>query len=76
MVMDAYMAGMHTIFVMYAPIIGVCFVCAVLIRDEGVAEKDARSPTAVPLSERGVRDGSEGVMTTGSVPPGGRQDQV
>lgn len=72
MVMDAYMAGMHTIFVMYAPIIGVCFVCAVLIRDEGVAEKDTKTPTAVPLSERGV---GEGVMMTGSVPME-RQDQV
>lgn len=71
--MDAYMAGMHTIFVMYAPIIGACFVCAVLVRDEGVAEKDARPP-AVPLSERGVRDVSEGVMINN--PPVARQEQV
>ncbi|RAO70256.1 uncharacterized protein BHQ10_006268 [Talaromyces amestolkiae] len=73
MVMDAYMAGMHTIFVMYAPIIGVCFVCAVLIRDEGVAEKDAKPP-AVPLAEREVRDVSEGVSVDS--PPVGRQAQV
>ena len=72
--MDAYMAGMHTIFVMYAPIIGVCFVCALLIRDEGVAEKDAKTQTAVPLSERGVGGGGEGVLTHS--PPGGRQDRV
>lgn len=71
--MDTYMAGMHTIFVMYAPIIGVCFVCAVLIKDEGVAEKDARPP-AVPLSEREIRDVSEGVSIDS--PPVRRQAQV
>lgn len=43
--MDAYMTGMHTIFVMYAPIIGICFICAVFIKDEGVAEKDAKPTT-------------------------------
>ncbi|KUL87128.1 hypothetical protein ZTR_05603 [Talaromyces verruculosus] len=58
MVMDAYMAGMHTIFVM----------------DEGVAEKDAKTQTAVPLSERGFGGGGEGVLIHS--PPGGRQDQV
>lgn len=41
-VIDAYMKGMHTIFIMYAPIVGICFLCAVCIRDEGVAEKDAK----------------------------------
>lgn len=45
-VMDAYMSGMHTIFIMYAPIIGICFLCAVFIKDEGVAEKDAKPNTA------------------------------
>jgi hypothetical protein len=74
MVMDAYMAGMHTIFVMYAPIIGVCFVCAVLIRDEGVAEKDAKAPAVLPSEKTGGRDMSEGVMINS--PPVTRQGQV
>lgn len=42
-VIDAYMKGMHTIFIMYAPIVGICFLCAVCIKDEGVAEKDAKA---------------------------------
>ncbi|QGA15779.1 hypothetical protein EYB26_003439 [Talaromyces marneffei] len=82
MVMDAYMAGMHTIFVMYAPIIGVCFVCAVLIRDEGVAEKDARAPVDTSSradegrgsEKKGVRDGGEGSMVNS--PSVGRQERV
>lgn len=77
------MTGMHTIFVMYAPIIGVCFVCAVLIRDEGVAEKDAkvtvdpsgRADEVKNGGKREVRDVSEGVVT-GNVLPVGRQEQV
>lgn len=35
------MSGMHSVFVMYAPIIGVCFIAASLVKDRGVAEKDA-----------------------------------
>ncbi|OGM46569.1 hypothetical protein ABOM_004672 [Aspergillus bombycis] len=41
-VLDAYMAGMHANFIMYAPVIGVCFLCAILIQDNGVAEKDSK----------------------------------
>ena len=41
LVLEAYMRGMHLIFTMYAPVIGVCFVAASLVKDRGVAEKDA-----------------------------------
>ena len=35
------MSGMHSVFIMYAPLIGVSFIAASLVRDRGVAEKDA-----------------------------------
>ena len=41
LVLDAYMSGMHSVFTMYAPVIGVCFITASLVKDRGVAEKDA-----------------------------------
>ena len=41
LVLKAYMSGMHSVFIMYAPIIGVCFIAASLVKDSGVAEKDA-----------------------------------
>lgn len=53
-VLDAYMKGMHTIFIMYAPVVGACFVAASLVKDRGVAEKDA---SAVGLREK-VCDGT------------------
>ena len=40
-VLDTYMSGMHSIFIMYAPLIGVSFIAASLVKDRGVAEKDA-----------------------------------
>lgn len=49
LVLDAYMKGMHSIFIMYAPVIGVCFVAAALVKDRGVAERDA---SAVELRDR------------------------
>ncbi|KAH8701610.1 MFS multidrug transporter-like protein [Talaromyces proteolyticus] len=62
-VLDAYMSGMHVIFIMYAPIIGVCFLCAVLIKDNGVAEKDAnqQSPPSKPEQSVGKveKDGTD-----------------
>ena len=41
LVLKAYMSGMHSIFIMYAPIIGVCFIAASIVKDRGVAERDA-----------------------------------
>ena len=35
------MSGMHSVFVMYAPIIGMSFIAASFVKDRGVAEKDA-----------------------------------
>ena len=39
-VIEAYMTGMHNIFIMYAPVIGLCCICGLFINDDGVAEKD------------------------------------
>ena len=41
LVLDAYMSGMHSVFIMYAPLIGTCFIAASFVKDRGVAEKDA-----------------------------------
>jgi hypothetical protein len=70
-VLDAYMSGMHDIFVMYAPIIGICFICAVLIKDEGVAEKDANQQPPAPKSEQSVESSDRVVMS-----PEVRQEKV
>lgn len=61
--MDAYMSGMHDIFIMYAPIIGICFICAVLIKDNGVAEKDANQQPPTPKSEQSVESGEQTVVS-------------
>ena len=65
LVLDAYMKGMHFIFIMYAPVVGVCFVAAALVKDRGVAEKDA---SVVELSDR-VRDEPNVVDERPAVPP-------
>jgi MFS family permease len=43
MVLNAYMKGIHIIFIIYAPIIGICFLLALLVKDDGLAERDAPS---------------------------------
>jgi len=50
LVLDAYTKGMHNIFIMYAPIIGVCALISCCIKDNGVAEKDARKEDMAPLA--------------------------
>ena len=45
------MGALHTIFIMYAPIVAICFLCAVLIKDEGVAEKDAKPAETKPAGD-------------------------
>lgn len=41
--MDSYTGALHTIFVMYAPIVALCFIGSWFVQDNGVAEKDASS---------------------------------
>jgi MFS family permease len=43
MVLNAYMKGIHTIFTTYALIMGICFLLAWLVVDDGLAERDAPS---------------------------------
>lgn len=52
LVNNAYMNGIHSIFIMFAPIIAICFVIGLLVRDNGVAEKDA-TPREVELAAPG-----------------------
>lgn len=65
LVLDAYMKGMHFIFLMYAPVVGLCFVAAALVNDRGVAEKDA---SVVELRDM-VRDEPDVVEERPAVPP-------
>lgn len=41
MVQEAYRKGINYIFIVYTPLIGLCFLLSLLVRDHGVAEKDA-----------------------------------
>ncbi len=64
------MKGMHFIFIMYAPVVGACVVAASLVKDRGVAEKDA---SAVELSERAC-DGTSIVSEGPAGPPREQRD--
>ena len=48
------MDGMHSVFILYAPLIGLSFIAASIVKDRGVAEKDASA------EERRAVDGSTG----------------
>ncbi|KAF7914703.1 uncharacterized protein EAE98_011402 [Botrytis deweyae] len=39
-VLDAYMASVRTVFILYAPLIGACALAALLVSDNGLEEKD------------------------------------
>lgn len=41
-VLDAYMQALRTIFLMYAPLVAVCFLLQCAVTDNGVAEKDGK----------------------------------
>lgn len=46
-VLDAFMHGIRVVFIFYAPIIGVCALGALFVKDHGVAEKDASTSLRV-----------------------------
>lgn len=54
----AYMTAIHTVFIMYAPMIGICSLTALFVKDHGVAEKDATEAERRTVS--GVQN--EGIM--------------
>ncbi|EED14676.1 efflux pump antibiotic resistance protein, putative [Talaromyces stipitatus ATCC 10500] len=51
-VLDAYMHGIHLIFIVYAPLIGICGLCALLVRDQGLAEKDTSTTLQVRFEKK------------------------
>lgn len=57
-IIDVYMYGLHKIvFVIYAPILAVSCICVVLIRDEGMAETDAKPlPSPLLLGQQGQQE--------------------
>ena len=46
-VLDAYMHGIHIILILYAPLIGICGFSALLVRDQGLQEKDTSTTLQV-----------------------------
>ena len=58
-VLDAYMQGIRTIFIVYAPLVGACAFAALLVRDNGLAEKDTSTslPAEVKAEARGNNAG-------------------
>ena len=45
-ILDAYMAASHAVFILLIPLIGVCFLGCVLIRDHGLQYRDPTQPAA------------------------------
>jgi hypothetical protein len=50
-VLSSYMSGIHTVFIIYAPLIGISFICSALVKDNGVAEKDRKVDPSQETSE-------------------------
>lgn len=46
-VLDAYMASVRTVFILYAPLIGACALAALLVSDDGLEEKDTSVALAI-----------------------------
>ncbi|OKL59818.1 hypothetical protein UA08_04979 [Talaromyces atroroseus] len=63
-VLDAYMHGIHIIFIVYAPLVGICGLGALLVRDHGLAEKD----TSATLQVRSEKTGNVTDVSSASTP--------
>lgn len=55
-VLDAYMRGIRIIFIVYAPLVGLCALGALLVKDTGLAEKDTSTTLHVRSDKAGHRD--------------------
>lgn len=75
-VIDAYMGGLHVIFIMFTPILAVCCACALLIQDHGVAEKDAKPPQQKSLQDEQRQLEAQQKHEVGSVVPSEQQHVV
>lgn len=51
-VLDAYMQGIRIIFILYAPLIGICALGALLVKDTGLAEKDTSTTLQVTREKK------------------------
>ncbi|KAF4509208.1 hypothetical protein G6O67_005493 [Ophiocordyceps sinensis] len=52
-VLDAYMAASHAVFTMQVPLVGICFLCAMFIKDRGLAPKEESA------AGRAIEEGNE-----------------
>ena len=66
MVLNAYMKGNHIIFFTCAPIIGICFLLALLVKDDGLAERDAPSRLQKLEEEKMAREANNSGRETES----------
>jgi MFS family permease len=60
-VLDAYMQGIRVVFIVYAPMIGICALGALLVKDNGLAEKNTSTELDVKKSDHSPPS-SEGVL--------------
>lgn len=63
-VLGAYMQGIRIVFVVYAPLLAACAVAACLVRDEGLAEKDASRLENSSSSSGGTADNGRPIAMT------------
>jgi hypothetical protein len=40
LILEVYMKGIHTVFTLYAFLVGICFVTSIFVVDRGLAEKE------------------------------------
>lgn len=55
-VLDAYMRGIRIIFIVYAPLVGLCALGSLLVKDTGLAEKDTSTTLHVRPNNTENRD--------------------
>ncbi|KAL9622026.1 MAG: hypothetical protein Q9160_003525 [Pyrenula sp. 1 TL-2023] len=62
-VLDAYMQGIRVIFIVYAPLIGLCAISAMFVKDHGLAEKDTSNVLRVAKREDQTTAGNGATAT-------------
>jgi MFS family permease len=51
-VLDVYMQGIRIVFIVYAPLVGICALGALLVKDTGLAEKDTSTTLQVAKAKK------------------------
>ncbi|OAA56154.1 Major facilitator superfamily domain, general substrate transporter [Niveomyces insectorum RCEF 264] len=59
-VLNAYMAASHAVFILQVPLAGVCFLCCIFVRDEGLEPSDVREARLRAAAEADVGPAAAG----------------